>query len=95
MKPGISVFRFANRIPLLFEAGNDVCTKTATKRINWTNYKISQQTDKVLPLNAFSFNVVKVLVAFCQQALRMLLFFVLHIKTGWCVCINCFYQSTL
>jgi hypothetical protein len=30
---GINVFRFANRIPLLFEAGGDVITRTASKRI--------------------------------------------------------------
>ena len=32
-REGISVYRFANRIPLLFEAGGDVVTKTATQRI--------------------------------------------------------------
>lgn len=113
-KPGINVFRFANRIPLLFEVsrlwqqlqhmpelccqippgvraalsptspqlwaitsggssrkdatllliptpakpqteqksgcmqgGSDVITRTATKRINWASYKISQASDKV------------------------------------------------
>jgi len=30
---GIKVFRFANRIPLLFEAGSDVGTVVATKKI--------------------------------------------------------------
>ena len=39
--------RFANRIPLLFEGGSDVITKTALKRINWGTYKINQNTDKV------------------------------------------------
>jgi len=47
VKPGLNIFRFANRIPLLFEAGSDVITKTATKRINWSAYKINQSTDKV------------------------------------------------
>ncbi|MEW5305936.1 MAG: hypothetical protein WDW36_008446 [Sanguina aurantia] len=47
MKPGISVHRFANRIPLLFEGGSDVITKTSLRRINWTAYKINQNTDKV------------------------------------------------
>jgi DNA topoisomerase VI B subunit len=32
-KEGITVHRFANRIPLLFESGADVATRTATKRI--------------------------------------------------------------
>ncbi|GIL73715.1 hypothetical protein Vretimale_5397 [Volvox reticuliferus] len=47
IKPGINVHRFANRIPLLFEGGSDVITKTALKRINWASYKINQSTDKV------------------------------------------------
>lgn len=44
---GINVHRFANRIPLLFEGGSDVITKTALKRINWSTYKMNQATDKV------------------------------------------------
>lgn len=47
MRPGINVHRFANRIPLLFEAGSDVVTRTATKRISWSNYRINHNTDKV------------------------------------------------
>ena len=47
MKEGISVFRFANRIPLLFEGGGDVVTRTANKRINWNSYKISPKQDKI------------------------------------------------
>lgn len=47
MKPGLSVYRFANRIPLLFEGGNDVVTRTALKRINWAVYKINPATDRV------------------------------------------------
>ena len=29
VKPGINIFRYANRIPLLFEGGSDVITRTA------------------------------------------------------------------
>ncbi|KAK9847694.1 hypothetical protein WJX84_000913 [Apatococcus fuscideae] len=47
IKPGINIFRFANRIPLLFEGGSDVITKTALKRITWPAYKISPTSDKV------------------------------------------------
>lgn len=47
VKPGINIYRFANRIPLLFEGGSDVITRTATKRINWGAYKINQSSDKV------------------------------------------------
>jgi hypothetical protein len=47
LKPGINVYRFANRIPLLFEGGSDVITRTALKRINWATYKINQAADRV------------------------------------------------
>jgi DNA topoisomerase VI subunit B len=47
LKPGINVYRFANRIPLLFEAGNDVVTRTAKESIRWASYKISPMTDRV------------------------------------------------
>ncbi|OWM73475.1 hypothetical protein CDL15_Pgr026574 [Punica granatum] len=47
VKLGINIFRFANRIPLLFEQGADVVTRTAIKRINWSSYKISQWQDKI------------------------------------------------
>lgn len=47
LKSGINVYRFANRIPLLFEGGSDVITRTALKRINWSSYKINQASDKV------------------------------------------------
>lgn len=33
VKEGVNVYRFANRIPLLFEAGSDVVTRVAMKRI--------------------------------------------------------------
>ena len=44
---GITVHRFANRIPLLFEGGGDVATRTALKRINWSSYKIDHKRDRV------------------------------------------------
>lgn len=47
VKSGLNIFRFANRIPLLFEQGGDVVTRTAMKRINWNNYKIKENQDKV------------------------------------------------
>jgi len=47
VKPGINIFRYANRIPLLFEGGSDVITRTAMKRINWNSYNINQASDKV------------------------------------------------
>ncbi|KAK4760520.1 hypothetical protein SAY87_005413 [Trapa incisa] len=47
VKLGLNIFRFANRIPLLFEQGADVVTRTAIKRINWSSYKINQSQDKI------------------------------------------------
>lgn len=47
VKHGLNIFRFANRIPLLFEQGADVVTRTALKRINWNSYKINQTQDKI------------------------------------------------
>ena len=47
VKSGINIFRYANRIPLLFEGGSDVITRTAMKRINWNGYNINQSQDKV------------------------------------------------
>ncbi|PKU85026.1 DNA topoisomerase 6 subunit B [Dendrobium catenatum] len=47
VKQGVNIFRFANRIPLLFEQGADVVTRTASKRINWNSYKINQMQDKI------------------------------------------------
>eukprot|EP01135_Chromosphaera_perkinsii_P004316 Nk52_evm8s277 gene=Nk52_evmTU8s277 len=44
---GLNVYRFANRIPLLFEGGGDVVTRTVLKRINWTAYRIRVNQDKV------------------------------------------------
>lgn len=35
VKEGVNVYRFANRIPLLFEGGSDVVTRVAMKRIKW------------------------------------------------------------
>ncbi|CAL5357958.1 unnamed protein product [Camellia sinensis] len=47
VKQGLNIFRFANRIPLLFEQGADVVARTALKRINWNSYKINQTQDKI------------------------------------------------
>jgi DNA topoisomerase-6 subunit B len=46
VRPGLNVFRFANRIPLLFEGGSDVMTRTASE-ISWGNYKINKRDDRV------------------------------------------------
>mmetsp|Transcript_16092 Transcript_16092/g.30402 ORF Transcript_16092/g.30402 Transcript_16092/m.30402 type:complete len:695 (-) Transcript_16092:2839-4923(-) len=46
-KEGITVIRYANRIPLLFEGGADVSTRVAQSKIKWNSYKIDQKKDKI------------------------------------------------
>ncbi len=46
-KEGITVVRFANRIPLLFEGGADVATRVANGKIKWATYKIDHKKDKI------------------------------------------------
>ena len=46
VKPGFNVFRFANRIPLLFEGGSDVVTR-CVQRLSWNQYKIEKNNDKI------------------------------------------------
>ena len=43
---GINIYRFANRIPLLFEGGGDVCTKCSSN-LNWRNYHIDKNKDQI------------------------------------------------
>ncbi|KAL3938206.1 MAG: hypothetical protein SGARI_001832, partial [Bacillariaceae sp.] len=46
-KEGLNVFRYANRIPLLFEAGADVSTQVAMTKIKWSSYKMDHKRDKI------------------------------------------------
>ena len=46
LREGINVYRFANRIPLLFEGGGDVSTKCANE-LNWKNYHIDKNNDSI------------------------------------------------
>jgi DNA topoisomerase-6 subunit B len=43
----VTVYRFANRIPLLFEGGGDVATQVSKRRINWGAYKMRHNLDKI------------------------------------------------
>ena len=47
VKEGINVYRFANRIPLLFEGGADVVAMVASKRVHWASYKIDHKRDRI------------------------------------------------
>jgi DNA topoisomerase-6 subunit B len=46
-REGLNIFRFANRIPLLFETGADVVTQVSSKRINWSSYHIDPKKDNI------------------------------------------------
>jgi len=46
-KSGLQVYRYANRIPLLFEGGNDVVNIVARNKIKWSSYKLNQNVDKI------------------------------------------------
>ena len=46
-REGITVYRFANRIPLLFEGGSDVATRVANNKIKWSSYKIDHKRDRI------------------------------------------------
>lgn len=45
-KQGITVFRFANRIPLLFQEGHDVTTQSC-HRTRWSSYGIKEGEQKI------------------------------------------------
>jgi len=46
-KEGITVHRFANRIPMLFQPGADVSYKTANQRIKWKQYRMDKLHHKI------------------------------------------------
>ncbi|MFX1466313.1 MAG: DNA topoisomerase VI subunit B, partial [Promethearchaeota archaeon] len=41
LKSGVQIYRYANRIPLLFGAGNDVISKVVHKEVEWKTYKLN------------------------------------------------------
>lgn len=42
IEPGVKLLRFANRIPLLYDEGNDVAYRIINEEIDWKRYKIPQ-----------------------------------------------------
>jgi DNA topoisomerase-6 subunit B len=52
--PGISVYRFANRIPLLFDESSGVVWKAATKNINWKTYNVDSNTPLMIVVHLCS-----------------------------------------
>lgn len=51
---GISLYRFANRIPLLFDEGSGVIWKAANKNINWKTYSVESDTPLVIAVHVCS-----------------------------------------
>ncbi|TSA39761.1 DNA topoisomerase VI subunit B, partial [archaeon] len=51
---GISLYRFANRIPLLFDESSCVTYKVVSKDINWRTYNVQQDTPLVVAIHLCS-----------------------------------------
>jgi DNA topoisomerase-6 subunit B len=51
---GITLYRFANRIPLLFDEGSCVVWKAANKNINWKTYKVEADTSLAIAVHVCS-----------------------------------------
>jgi DNA topoisomerase-6 subunit B len=51
---GITLYRFANRIPLLFDEGSGVIWKAANKNINWKTYSVGADTPLVIAVHVCS-----------------------------------------
>jgi DNA topoisomerase VI subunit B len=51
---GVTLYRFANRIPLLFDEGSGVIWKAANKNINWKTYQVDSDTPLVIAVHVCS-----------------------------------------
>ena len=51
---GITLYRFANKIPLLFDESSCVSFKVISKNINWKTYKVDQDTPLVVAIHVCS-----------------------------------------
>ncbi|MCW4050241.1 MAG: DNA topoisomerase VI subunit B [Candidatus Bathyarchaeota archaeon] len=51
---GITTYRFANRIPLLFDESSGVVWKAANKNINWKTYNVESDTSVVVAVHVCS-----------------------------------------
>jgi DNA topoisomerase-6 subunit B len=51
---GITIYRFANRIPLLFDESTGVVWKAANKNINWKTYSVDSDTSLVIAVHVCS-----------------------------------------
>jgi len=50
-KSGITIYRFANRIPLLYDEASDVMWKVVNNNINWSIYNVSSDTPLVVAVH--------------------------------------------
>jgi DNA topoisomerase-6 subunit B len=53
-KSGMTIYRFANRIPLLYDEASDVVWKVVNNNINWSTYKVSSNTPLVVAIHLCS-----------------------------------------
>jgi DNA topoisomerase-6 subunit B len=51
---GITIYRFANRIPLLFDESSGVVWKAVYKNINWKTYRVDNDTPLVVAIHVCS-----------------------------------------
>ncbi|MCK4437648.1 DNA topoisomerase VI subunit B, partial [Candidatus Bathyarchaeota archaeon] len=51
---GITIYRFANRIPLLFDESSGVIWKAANRNINWKTYNVESDTSLVIAVHVCS-----------------------------------------
>ncbi|MEM3545529.1 MAG: DNA topoisomerase VI subunit B [Candidatus Bathyarchaeia archaeon] len=47
LKPGITLYRFSNKIPLLYDEASDVSWKVVNEMIDWSRYKVDVTMDPV------------------------------------------------
>jgi DNA topoisomerase-6 subunit B len=53
-KGGITIIRFANRIPLLFDESSGVVWKVINRNINWSTYKVFAETSLIIAVHVCS-----------------------------------------
>jgi DNA topoisomerase-6 subunit B len=51
---GVTLYRFANRIPLLFDESSGVIWKSSNKNINWKTYNVESDTPLVIAVHVCS-----------------------------------------
>jgi len=52
--PGITLYRFANRIPLLYDEANDISRIVLNEQVNWRHYKVTSDMPVVVVVHICS-----------------------------------------